>query len=195
MATTTIAATRPADTRPADTHDVTNVVVPGGKHHGTDTHPDDSTQTHADPATKPAEEPVSADPLSSPDAMLKALSSLPRPPEKSPTWDTLTADKRKAALETYNSDLAQWNKTHDFHKQQVKWRLNFLATHEGKNKDYLVLADTKRGAVVGLTFTQKDQEPGRVIQEGPDDRGQRDRQRLRQGQQGRLVQPRQRQVV
>ena len=139
-----------------------DVVVPGA-HPGPATKPDETPPVVVEkpPAKEPltAKEPVNADPLSSPDAMVRAIASFPTPPEKCPDWDIQTPDQRKETKQQYQKDLADWNKTHDFRKQHVRWRLIVQAVLPGKNKDdMLVLADTKIGAVVGINFFQKDQD-------------------------------------
>ncbi len=142
---------------PDNPHDV---VVPG-VHPGPATKPDETPPVVVEkpPEHKAPEEPVNADPLSSPDAMVRAVASFPAPPEKSPDWDIQSPAQRKETRQQYQKDLADWNKTHDFRKQHVRWRLIVQAMLPGRNKDeFLLLADTKVGAVVGVTFLQKDQD-------------------------------------
>ena len=158
------------DTHPDNPHDV--VVV--GTHHESATKPDDTpvavAQTPAPiytkvpeavkpPVPKEPEEPISADPLSSPDAMIRAIASYPLRPEKSPDWDAKSAAMREEAQQLYKKDLAGWDKTHDYHKQHVRWRVTVQAVQPAWNKrDFLLLADTRAGAVVGVMFLQKDQD-------------------------------------
>lgn len=154
------------DSPPDDPHDV---IVPGA-HRESSAKPDVTPPavTQTPPATKTPdptkpperkapEEPVNSDPLSSPDAMVRAIASFPTQPEKSPDWDVKSAPERLEAQQQYKKDLADWNKTHEYRKQHVRWRLIVQAMQPAKNEqDILLLADTKVGAVVGITFLKKD---------------------------------------
>jgi hypothetical protein len=158
------------DKQPDNPHDV--VIV--GTHHDTATKPDDTPVAVVQPPTpiytkapepvnppapKEPEEPIIADPLSSADAMIRAIASFPPRPEKSPDWDAKSTALREEAQQQYKKDLAEWDKTHDFHKQHVRWRVTVQAVQPAWNKrDFLLLADTRAGAVVGVTFLRKDQD-------------------------------------
>lgn len=114
--------------------------------------PDDGTTVTA---KEPPKEP--SDPLASADAMMRELASVPLSPEKSSEFKTLPANQQKEARQQFARDLADWTKTHEFHKQRVRWRLKFQAVAPGAKQDLLMLAETKGGSVVGVNISQKDQ--------------------------------------
>jgi hypothetical protein len=135
-----------------------DVVIPGDRHDPA-TKPDETTTQTASktPETKPSAPEEPADPLVSADAMIREIASFPMQADKSSDWKDMTPAQQKDAQRQYAKDLAEWNKTHDYHKQRVRWRLSFQAIGPGKKQDLLLLAESKNGAVVGVTLTQKDQ--------------------------------------
>ena len=73
--------------------------------------------------TEPAAPEV--DPLSSPDAMRKALAAGPAPPFEERDWDANMQQQKDEAQKLYEQSLAKWKVKNNFNGKKVTWTLRF----------------------------------------------------------------------
>ncbi len=86
-----------------------------------------------------------AGPLSSPQALRKALLTAPGDPRKEPGWEKTEPLERNRKLHRYRTEHAKWEAEHDYRNKTVSWIATIIQADPGKGETDMVLAQAQPG--------------------------------------------------